>query len=58
MEARNAISRSQHLQSTDLQHLGSASGIEAKNTHNRLDTIAEYMTGYDAVVEEEVFDPD
>lgn len=32
-------------------------GIEAKNTHNRLDTIAEYMTGYDAVVFEEVFDP-
>ncbi|ARU58194.1 endonuclease/exonuclease/phophatase family protein [Oleiphilus messinensis] len=32
-------------------------GIEAKNTANRLDTIAEYVTGYDAVVFQEVFDP-
>ncbi len=32
-------------------------GIEAKNTHNRLDTIADYVTGYDAIVFQEVFDP-
>jgi len=32
-------------------------GITAKNTHARLDTIADYVTGYDAVVFEELFDP-
>lgn len=32
-------------------------GIEAKNTGNRLDTIASYMKNYDVVVFQEVFDP-
>lgn len=32
-------------------------GIIAKNTGDRLDTIAEYVKGYDVVVFEEVFDP-
>lgn len=32
-------------------------GIEGKNTANRLDTIAEYVSGYDAIVFQEVFDP-
>lgn len=32
-------------------------GIEAKNTGNRLNTIAEYMKNYDVVVFQEVFDP-
>jgi len=32
-------------------------GIEAKNTGNRLDTIAEIMTNYDVIVFQEVFDP-
>ena len=32
-------------------------GITAKNSANRLETIAQYMTGYDAIVFEEVFDP-
>ena len=32
-------------------------GITAKNTHARLDTIAEYVTGYDAIVFQELFDP-
>ncbi|TQV84410.1 sphingomyelin phosphodiesterase [Aliikangiella coralliicola] len=32
-------------------------GIESKNSHNRLDTIAEYVKGYDAVVFQELFDP-
>jgi len=32
-------------------------GIESKNTGNRLDTIADYTKGYDAVVFQEVFDP-
>lgn len=32
-------------------------GIEAKNTGNRLDTIAKYMKNYDVVVFQEVFDP-
>jgi endonuclease/exonuclease/phosphatase family metal-dependent hydrolase len=32
-------------------------GITAKNTHPRLDTIADYVKGYDAVVFEELFDP-
>ena len=32
-------------------------GIEAKNTGNRLDTIASYMKNYDVIVFQEVFDP-
>lgn len=32
-------------------------GLEAKNTGNRLDTIAQYMKNYDVVVFQEVFDP-
>ncbi len=32
-------------------------GIEAKNTGNRLDTIVDFVQGYDVVVFEEVFDP-
>lgn len=32
-------------------------GITSKNTHPRLDTIAEYVKGYDAVVFQELFDP-
>jgi endonuclease/exonuclease/phosphatase family metal-dependent hydrolase len=32
-------------------------GITAKNTSNRLETIADYVSGYDVVVFQEVFDP-
>lgn len=32
-------------------------GIEAQNTYNRLDTIAEYVSGYDAIVFQEAHDP-
>lgn len=32
-------------------------GITSKNTHPRLDTIADYVSGYDAVVFQELFDP-
>ncbi|MGR6874157.1 sphingomyelin phosphodiesterase [Pseudomonas sp. HK3] len=32
-------------------------GIEAKNTGNRLNTIAQYMKNYDVIVFQEVFDP-
>jgi endonuclease/exonuclease/phosphatase family metal-dependent hydrolase len=32
-------------------------GIEAKNTSNRLNTIANYMKNYDVVIFQEVFDP-
>jgi endonuclease/exonuclease/phosphatase family metal-dependent hydrolase len=32
-------------------------GIEAKNTGNRLNTIASYMKNYDVVIFQEVFDP-